>query len=100
MGSSPAAQRSAAPAVDTETGECRPAEVAADERRVQLAPVTRPLRGTLLAVLLLVAGCSGGFSQDDIDQAVADALAEQAASAAPTPSAPTTAEAKQVTSCR
>ncbi|WP_420626137.1 hypothetical protein [Candidatus Poriferisodalis sp.] len=34
--------------------------------------------GLAAAVLLLTAGCSSGFSQADIDEAVAEALAEQA----------------------
>ena len=35
-------------------------------------------RGLAAAVLLLTAGCSSGFSQADIDEAVAEALADQA----------------------
>lgn len=35
-------------------------------------------RGLAAAVLLLMAGCSSGFSQADIDDAVAEALADQA----------------------
>lgn len=34
--------------------------------------------GLAAAVLLLTAGCSSGFSQADVDEAVAEALAEQA----------------------